>query len=96
MLSSSTSTLISPTEASASSDDLDTTDQANWVSEGVAHNLRSASSGRDVVLQDATGNLRLAGSFRRRTDGMSWSMTTGAGKKSDAWTTRSNSAYAAA
>jgi hypothetical protein len=48
------------TEASAATDDLDT---INGGFDGRRLVLFAASSGRDVVVKDATGNLRLAGDF---------------------------------
>jgi hypothetical protein len=49
------------TEAAAATDDLDTI--SGGVYDGQMLMLRAANSARDVVLKDATGNLRLAGDF---------------------------------
>lgn len=49
------------TEAAAATDDLDTINGGSY--DGQLLVLRAANSGRDVVLKDATGNLRLTGDF---------------------------------
>lgn len=53
------------TEGGAGTDDLVTITPSSWMNSGapVFLNLRAASSARDVVLKDGTGNLRLTADF---------------------------------